>query len=89
MNDLTFGHTWEDIQGMQQKKAVRQTIDCSKPSPVYDHLPCGTRESDIQLMCEIGIEGLEREEKYGILDRLARSGVIKWEYKGNPKLDTI
>jgi hypothetical protein len=65
MSKFIVGHTWEEIQAMQQGRYVRPTIDTSKPgkAPATD--------ADRKLLAEHGtVEALEAAGLHGVADRL-------------------
>jgi hypothetical protein len=74
MSDLIFGHTWDDIKSMQQGTYKPQVIQGPPNKPqATDH--------DKLLLEEIGLLGLRllglrKEKLWGVLDRLATSGLI-------------
>jgi len=70
MSDLIFGKTWEQIQAMQRGLCVTEYADLSKPGG-----PAKASESDLALLKEHGINGLESLGFYGVLERLRASGV--------------
>lgn len=72
MNDF-FGHTWTEIQEMQQGKWKPKVIDVAKPSTEGEeaHL-----ESDLAMLAEHGEEGLRDKGFFGVLGRLERAGKL-------------
>lgn len=64
MSDKIFGHSWEDIQSMQQGKYTPRTIsnstDGKKPAT----------ESDHEMLKKHGVDGLRELGFFGVLDRL-------------------
>lgn len=65
MEPLIFGHTWQQIQRAQRSGHLSERIDTSKPPVVQ--LPT---EKDLQLLEQHGLEGLEKLQLFGVLDRL-------------------
>ena len=72
MTDLIFGYTWEEIQAAQQGKPLT-------------HVPPGKTEGanagpslpgDIDLLTRLGLKELETRGYFGVIDRLARAGII-------------
>ena len=59
-----FGHSWNEIQAMQQKTHTPKTVNAagSGKSPAT--------EQDYKLLEEHGEQGLRERELYGVLDRL-------------------
>ena len=63
MNNI-FGHSWEEIQAMQQKTYVR-------PKVVHEPLPKAT-DKDRELLALHGIDRLKELGLMGVVDRLSR-----------------
>ena len=64
---LICNRTWEEIQATQQKQPTAPLV--ARPNPT-------ATESDIQLLEQHGVRGLERMQYYGVIDRLTTSGLI-------------
>ena len=69
MTDLIFGYTWDQIQRAQQKKEWKGYIKGSFKKPT-------ATEQDYRLLKEKGMKGLEKEQLYGVIDRLKTSAEL-------------
>ena len=69
MNKLIFGYTWEQIQKAQQGGTLQSFVPFDIPQIVC------TKE-DIALFEEYGESGLKEKQFYGVIDRLAKAGII-------------
>ncbi len=69
MSDLIFGHTWDDIKSMQQGTYKPQVIKGPPNKPQ-------ATDNDKLLLEEIGLIELRKQNLWGVLDRLATSGLI-------------
>jgi hypothetical protein len=66
---LIFGMTWQDIQARQQGTYVAPTVNpCSR-------LPLAS-QSDIDLLRDKGIDYIEGNGLFGVIDRLKNSAII-------------
>ena len=65
MENLIFGHTWQQIQRAQRGGHLSEKIDISKPPAIQ--LPT---EKDLQLLEKHGFNGLEKLGFHGVLDRV-------------------
>lgn len=68
MSDLIFGYDWNDIKAMQQKTY--------SPPKIKETPRQSATEEDLKLFNEIGLEGLEKKQFYGVIGRLKNSGII-------------
>lgn len=68
MQHSIFGHTWDEIQAMQQKR--------TRPPILHKENPTAT-EDDKKLLDSYGLPWLEANQFYGVIDRLTTSGLIK------------
>ena len=59
-----FGHSWEDIQSMQQGTYVAPKVDLSVKRTV------AATDNDMKLLAEHGELGLRELKFYGVMDRL-------------------
>lgn len=68
-----FGYEWEDIQVAQQgnSAALHPPIDTSTPVVKPE-----VTERDKVLFVLHGLDGLEEQQLYGVIDRLRTSGII-------------
>ena len=69
--DTIFGYTWEEIQAAQQGKTLSRKIPARTQG--YDD-PC--LPGDVDLLVRYGLKELENCGYYGVIDRLARAGLI-------------
>lgn len=69
MSDLIFGHTWEEIQ------AIQQGTFCGRPV-IGGQIAREVTEQDRRLLAEFGKDGLEQRQYFGTLDRLKAHGII-------------
>lgn len=69
--DLIFGYTWEQISAAQQGKPLNRPIPARTQG--YDN-PC--LPGDVDLLCRYGLKELENRGYHGVIDRLARAGLI-------------
>lgn len=68
MNDSIFGYTFEQIRDWQQRKQpLLPILNTHKP----ELLP-----GDLELLEEHGVEGLNKMQFFGVLDRLKNNGII-------------
>ena len=67
MVNLLFGHTWEEIQQMQQGTFKRQTATGRKPTAT---------QADIEMLRDKGIDYIKGNGLHGVIDRLQTSGII-------------
>ena len=67
-NNKIFGYEWSDIQAMQNGTYSRSPI-------IFKDKPLAT-DNDILLLHEKGIDYLEAEQLYGVIDRLRNSNLI-------------
>lgn len=74
-----FGYSWEEIQARQKGTYKPDPIDLTKPGG-----PSPATEADLKLLKDMGIEGLEKQSMFGVIDRLKGSGYIK-----NPSLGDL
>lgn len=83
-SDLIFGHTWEEIQAMQRGEQ-RRAIDTGQSS-----LSFATR-MDIELLRDKGLDWLENQSFFGVIDRLQNSGIIPRQNpaRRNPTMDKV
>lgn len=65
-----FGYSRSDIQRAQQGGRLHRALPAAA-APIKP-----ITESDRVLLGELGVEGLEAKELYGVLDRLRRGGAI-------------
>jgi len=68
-NDLIFGYTWNQIQEAQQGKEFRQYVSGNVTAPKCT-------QDDLDLLEKHGIDGLEKMQLFGVIDRLKRSGKV-------------
>jgi hypothetical protein len=71
MNDIV-GYTWDQIQAAQQGKPFRQLVTGAANSDLTDD----RIKADIALLNELGLNGLESKQFYGVIDRLNRIGAL-------------
>lgn len=71
MSNKVFGYEWEDIKRAQQRE---QTLSRQILGPIK--FPDVTDE-DRELLSAHGAEGLRRMGFNGVIDRLARAGLIE------------
>ena len=62
--DKIFGHSWEDIQAMQQGTYNAPKIDLTKRPTI------AATDNDMKLLAEHGEQGLREMKYYGVMDRL-------------------
>jgi hypothetical protein len=74
MSDI-FGYTWEQIQNAQQGKPFRQPINVT--APANGDLTDARIKADMELLNELGLDGLESKQFYGVIDRLKRIGALE------------
>lgn len=60
---LIFGYTFQEILDMQQRKQITRT-----PSTRIG--PLEPTEADFKLLAEYGMDGLEKMQYYGVIERL-------------------
>ena len=70
--ETIFGYTWEEIAKAQQGHSLGRTI--AQRTPGFDN-PC--LPSDVDLLIRHGLKELENRKYYGVIDRLARAGIIE------------
>ena len=71
MSDLMFGYTWQEIKAAQQgKPLVRNLPPCN--GDISDVCLPG----DVDLLVRYGLKELETRGYHGVIDRLARAGII-------------
>ena len=71
MNELIFGYTPEQIREAQKGCTI------TRPLPDYDPVfRSDELKSDVYLLVNISLKKLEANRYYGVIDRLARAGII-------------
>lgn len=66
-----LGYDWDTIQAVQQAKVRLNAPIAGPASP-----PLAT-DDDRALLAAHGIEGLKSQKLFGVIDRLANSGVLQ------------
>ena len=69
MSKLIFGHTWEEINNAQRGGSLSRSIVTHQPNPT-------ATQADVDLLVKLGYEELERQQLFGVIDRLKTSGFI-------------
>jgi hypothetical protein len=72
MQNLIFGHTWEEIEAAQQGKPLHRHLPPKEPGAEKDICLPG----DVDLFTRYGLKELENRGYHGVIDRLARAGII-------------
>ena len=71
-DNLIFGYTWDEIRDAQQGKPLKRELPQKEPGAEDDIcLPM-----DVSLLAGHGLIELENRGYYGVIDRLARAGII-------------
>lgn len=70
-----FGHSWDAIVRAQQGGRLDRVIDTSKPA-VDPEQALLRHRSDMLLLEQHGVDGLERLQYWGVLDRLRQAKVL-------------
>ena len=70
--DTIFGYTWEEISAAQQGKPLSRAIP--PRSQGYDDI---CLPGDVDLLVRYGLKELENRGYHGVIDRLARGGLIE------------
>lgn len=69
MTEKIFGYTWEQIKNAQQGIPLASPITGKLVKPLCE-------PEDLKLLDKHGIEGLEKMQFYGVIDRLKNSNII-------------
>ena len=72
MQDLIFGYTFEEIEDAQQGKPLNRVLPPKEPCAEKDICLPG----DVDLLNRYGLKELENRGYHGVIDRLARAGII-------------
>jgi hypothetical protein len=64
-----FGYTWSEIQRAQQGGQLHKTVSGPVKKPELN-------TGDMDLLNKHGIDGLEKLQLFGVIDRLKQTGTI-------------